>query len=77
MPTLSARAIRKRFPKEQGILEGVIDEDAMQVIVEAQDDSSFQRVDENLETEYRCPCGCEFEWSGNPKPPTATSQEKK
>jgi hypothetical protein len=28
----------------------------------------FQRVDETLPTEYRCP-SCSYEWSGQPKPP--------
>lgn len=35
----------------------------------ASDGDDFPSVDENLKTDYRCPCGCDYEWSGDPKPP--------
>lgn len=74
---LSQRALRRKFPKEQLLLEGTLDESALSAIQEAQDDDSFQLVSSSIDTQYACPCGCGFEWSGNPRPATSSSKEDK
>ena len=64
-----------RKPKiEQGFLEEMFDQETVQALKEAQADDVFPRVDENLETQYRCPA-CSYEWSGNPKPPIGVTIE--
>lgn len=60
--------LRKIYPKEQALLEGLLGEEDLRDIRDAQDNPNSQRVDMDLETDYCCP-RCGFEWSGNPKPP--------
>lgn len=33
-----------------------------------EDEDDFRRVDVDLPTDYQCPCGCRYEWSGSPTP---------
>lgn len=56
-------------PAKQGLLEEMFDTETVEHLREKQEADTFPRVDENIETQYRCPCGCGYEWSGNPKPP--------
>lgn len=73
MPT-PPRTLRKQFPKQQGILDGIFEENELQTIRDAQDDISFQSFDLDIATDYCCP-SCGFEWSGQPKP--SKEKEKK
>ena len=60
-------ALRKQFPKQQAILDGVFGDAELQNIRDAQNDSVFESVDMDLPTEYCCP-SCGYEWNGRPKP---------
>jgi len=60
--------------KKQGLLEEMFDGETVERLREKQETNTFPRVDENLDTQYRCPC-CSYEWSGNPKPPIGTDIE--
>jgi hypothetical protein len=73
LPT--ARLLRKKFPKEQLLIDGMFDEDVTRAIREAQDDAAFEAVDADVETQYCCPA-CGYEWSGRPKPVSRASDEK-
>lgn len=67
--------LRKIYPKEQALFEGLLDDDSLREIREAQDETAFQRVGLDIETAYRCP-DCGYAWSGNPKPPRPGDEKK-
>jgi rubrerythrin len=61
------KQLRKAYPKDQLLMDGVFDDETLRKIHEAQSGDHFEAVDLDIETEYCCP-SCGYEWSGNPKP---------
>jgi rubrerythrin len=72
---MDARRLRQRHPKDQILMEDLMDPDAVRTIRDAQDDGAFPLVDLDIETAYRCPA-CGYEWSGNPKPSGAEAEDE-
>lgn len=68
-------ATKRRGPAASPLLADMFDAEFVAERLEAEATDAFQRVDGDLETEYRCP-RCSYEWSGNPKPPTGVSIEE-
>lgn len=57
----------KRPSRDQLLMEDMFDEASLRRIKEEMDGDAFESVDEDIETDYRCP-HCGYEWSGQPKP---------
>jgi rubrerythrin len=57
----------KRPAKDQLLIEEMFDPYALARIKEEAAGDGFPLIDEDIETEYRCPA-CGYEWSGQPKP---------
>ena len=58
-----------KFKAGQELFEEFFDPDDLRRIKADMAPGAFPAVDDDIETQYRCPA-CAYEWSGNPKPPT-------